>query len=127
MSRYQRHIFICTNRREAGHPKGSCAEKGSEDLRQRFKIQIARKGLAAVVRVNAAGCLDACAHGPSIVVYPEGVWYGGVRIEDIDEIIDEHILGGRIVGRLLIRDERYTPASAVLPFLEIQEEKKSIQ
>ena len=118
MSRYQRHIFICTNKREPGHPKGCCSEKGSEDLRRIFKQQLKERGLSLQVRANVSGCLDACEFGPTVVVYPEGIWYGGVRPEDVPEIIDQHIIGGRVIERLLIRDSRYTaPANRFSPLI----------
>lgn len=59
-----------------------------------------RRSLQATVRANAAGCLDQCEHGPNVVVYPEGVWYGNVQLSDVEEIIESHILGGTPVARL---------------------------
>lgn len=102
MPPYRKHVFICTNRRPDGHPKGSCAQKGSEELRGRFKQALANRGLAKEIRANAAGCLDTCEHGCSVVVYPEGVWYGRVQLDDVDEIIEEHLVNGRPVQRLLM-------------------------
>lgn len=99
---YQRHIFICTNRRPEGSPRGSCAARGSEEVRDLFKDELRRRGLTATVRANAAGCLDACERGVSVVVYPEGVWYGGVTKDDVAQIIEEHVVGGRPVERLLM-------------------------
>ena len=61
-----------------------------------------------MVRPNKAGCLDQCDRGVTLVVYPEGVWYGGVQVEDVDEIISEHIVAGRPVERLVIPDEELT-------------------
>ena len=55
------------------------------------------------VRSNAAGCLDACERGVSVVVYPDNVWYGGVTVADVKEIVEEHLIGGRPVERLLMR------------------------
>jgi (2Fe-2S) ferredoxin len=103
MAKFRHHIFVCTNRREPGHPRGSCSEQG-EQVRARFKEEIARRGLGKTVRVNAAGCLDQCEHGPNVVVYPEAVWYGRVRPEDVPEIVESHIAGGRPVERLLLPD-----------------------
>jgi (2Fe-2S) ferredoxin/NAD-dependent dihydropyrimidine dehydrogenase PreA subunit len=57
-------------------------------------------GLKGRVRINKAGCLGRCAAGASIVVYPEAVWYGNVKLEDIDDIFEEHVLAGRPVERL---------------------------
>lgn len=96
------HIFICTNERIAGHPRGCCKEKGSEELVQLFKLEIAKAGLAPVTRAQRAGCLDTCELGPSVVVYPEGVWYGQVRPEDVSEIVQSHLLKGKPVERLRI-------------------------
>jgi (2Fe-2S) ferredoxin len=107
--RYEKHIFICTNRREPGSPRGSCAEKGSEELRARFKEALKERGLHRTIRANASGCLDACEFGPSVVVYPDAVWYGAVAPEDVDEIIESHLIRNVPVERLLIRDRRYTP------------------
>lgn len=101
--RFVRHVFVCENRRPADDPRGSCGCKGSAAVREALKLELKRCGLKGRVRANASGCLDACAHGPTVVVYPEGVWYGGVRPEDVPEIVAQHIVGGRPVERLLIR------------------------
>ncbi len=107
MKRFEKHIFICENRREKDHPRGSCAEKGSEELRQVFKKKIKSLNLQITVRANAAGCLDACEFGPTVVVYPEQIWYGNVSVNDVDEIIESHILNNKPVERLLINDTKY--------------------
>jgi (2Fe-2S) ferredoxin len=62
-------------------------------------------GLGSKVRINKSGCLDQCEHGPTVVVYPEAVWYGNVRPEDAEAIVTEHLVGGRPVERLRIADE----------------------
>jgi (2Fe-2S) ferredoxin len=103
MPPYQRHIFVCTNRRPADNPKGCCALKGSEAVLERFKEELHRRGLKGRLRANAAGCLDACAFGTSVVVYPEGVWYAGVQVEDVLEIVESHLLGGTPVERLRMK------------------------
>jgi (2Fe-2S) ferredoxin len=102
---FERHLFICTNRRDPSNPKGSCAEKGSEAVKERFKKELYERGLKGKVRANAAGCLDQCEHGCTVVVYPEQVWYGKVTLEDVPEIIDRHIVKGEIVERLLIPNQ----------------------
>lgn len=102
MPPYRRHIFICTNQRDADHPKGDCASKGGEEVREQFREALLARGLKGAVRANAAGCLDACALGCTVVVYPEGVWYGGVKPEDVEEIVDKHIVGDAPVERLRI-------------------------
>lgn len=97
---FRHHIFVCTNRRPEGHPKGCCAEKGSERVRELFKEELERRGLRSQVRANAAGCLDQCAFGVTVVVYPEGVWYARVTADDVAEIVERHIVGGCPVERL---------------------------
>ncbi len=103
MPPFRRHVFVCTNVRAPGHPKGCCAEKGAEALRDTIKAAIKARVLEGEVRANAAGCLDACEHGPTVVVYPEAVWYGGVKPEDVPEIVEEHLVRGRRVSRLQIK------------------------
>ncbi len=105
MPRFERHIFVCTNRRDPDNPRGSCAHKGSEKVREAFKKEVALRGLKGRVRANAAGCLDQCERGCSVVIYPEQVWYGGVTVEDVPEIMEQHVLGGRVVERLLMPDQ----------------------
>ena len=96
---FSRHLFVCTNRRPDGSPKGCCATKGSEELRLAFKKALDEKGVQGV-RANAAGCLDACEVGPAVVIYPDNVWYQGVTPADVATIVDEHIIGGKPVERL---------------------------
>jgi (2Fe-2S) ferredoxin len=100
----ERHVFVCTNRRDPSNPKGSCAAKGSEQVRERFKKELYERGLKGRMRANAAGCLDQCENGCTVVVYPEQVWYGRVTPDDVPEIIERHLLGGRPVERLRIPD-----------------------
>ena len=104
MPHLEKHIFICTNRRDENNPKGSCAQKGSDAIRERFKKELHERGLKGRMRANAAGCLDQCEHGCTVVVYPEQVWYGQVTVEDVPEIIEKHLLGGTPVERLVIAD-----------------------
>lgn len=102
---FTHHVFICTNTRPAGHPRGSCNADGAAALRERFKDEVARRKLKASVRANAAGCLDQCEHGPTVVVYPEGVWYGSVQAADVEEIVESHLIHGKPVDRLRLRPE----------------------
>jgi len=102
MPKFERHIFICTNERAPDHPRGSCGAKGSADLQLEFKTKLGKLGLAKRVRANKSGCLDQCEHGPTVVVYPDAVWYGRVQLSDVDEIIESHVLNGKAVERLIL-------------------------
>lgn len=102
MATFERHLFICVNERSEDDPRGCCVSRGSKEIAAAFKKRLYARGLKRVIRANKASCLDQCAHGASIVVYPEGVWYGRVTLDDVDEIIEEHIIGGRPVERLVI-------------------------
>lgn len=104
MAGFQKHIFICGNFRAPGHPRGCCDPQQEAALQKHFKKRLAEKGLHGKVRANQAGCLDQCEHGPNVVVYPDGVWYGGVTLEDVDEIVESHILGGVPVERLRLKE-----------------------
>jgi (2Fe-2S) ferredoxin len=109
MSRYQRHVFVCINERPPGHPKGCCFEKGSAAIRDALKAELQKRGLSGIVRANNSGCLDACEFGVSLVIYPDGIWYGGVKKEDVAEIVDRTIVDGEVIQRLLVKDHRYAP------------------
>jgi (2Fe-2S) ferredoxin len=102
MLKLERHVFICTNVRPPDNPKGCCATKGAEAVRETFKRRLHELGMKGRMRANAAGCLDQCEHGVTVVVYPEQVWYGGVTVDDVEEIIQTHLIGGKPVERLLI-------------------------
>ena len=84
------HVFVCTNRRPEGHKKGSCAARGSEHLRDYMKARAKELGIASV-RINSAGCLDRCEFGPTIVLYPSGVWYRVQNERDVDEVLLRHV------------------------------------
>jgi (2Fe-2S) ferredoxin len=115
MSRYERHVFVCQNERPPEDPRGCCAAKGAAAVRDRFRNELKKRGLSPRVRTNNAGCLDACAHGTTLVIYPEGIWYGAVTPDDVEEIIDRTILHGEVVQRLLIADRRYVPDRLQFP------------
>ena len=108
MAKFHKHVFICINERDASDPRGCCAAKGGAEVAAAFKAKLYERGLKRIVRPNKAGCLDQCARGVTVVVYPEGVWYGGVTPQDVDEIIEEHILGDRPVERLVIPAAKLT-------------------
>ena len=100
MSYYERHIFFCLNHRENG--ENACAQHGAQAGFDHCKSRVKAEKLAGPggVRVNKAGCLDRCAGGPVVVVYPEAVWYTYVDQHDVDEIVDSHLKRGVVVERL---------------------------
>ena len=104
MAKFERHIFICTNQRSADAPRGCCDQNGLGELQLAFKKELSARGLKDRMRANKAGCLDQCEHGPAVVVYPEGVWYAGVKAEDVAEIVESHLIQGQPVKRLLMTD-----------------------
>jgi (2Fe-2S) ferredoxin len=104
MAKFDHHIFICTNERDDSASRPSCRPSGSKKLKDAFKEALKDAGLKHTVRANESGCLDQCEHGPTVVIYPEAVWYGFVKLNDVNEIITEHILHGRPVERLRLPD-----------------------
>ena len=105
MSYYINHVFFCTNNREDGSQ--CCAQYNAQEMRDYMKKRSKELGLVSSgeVRVNSAGCLNRCELGPVIVVYPDETWYTFVDKHDIDEIIEEHLLKGNNVERLLLDNE----------------------
>ncbi len=105
MPKFEKHVFICTNQRPEGHPRGCCDPTAQAELQRAFKVRVAQRGLKTSVRANKSGCLDQCEHGPTVVVYPEAVWYGHVTLADVDEIVESHLVGNRPVERLMLAEE----------------------
>lgn len=97
---YDKHIFICVNQRAAGAARPSCGEAHGLELVDAFKKRLKELNLPIKLRAQKAGCLDICDHGPTIAIYPEGVFYVGVQVSDVDEIINEHIVNNKPVERL---------------------------
>lgn len=100
MSRYRLHFLVCTHRRSEEDSRGCCSAKGSEGVLGALRKGIAERGLRRELRANSSGCLDQCAAGVSVVVYPEGTWYGGVTESDVEELLDSHILEEQPLRRL---------------------------
>ena len=99
---FKHHVFFCLNQRDNGD--ACCMDKGAEAAFDYMKNKVKQLKLsgAGKVRINRAGCLDRCGEGPLMVIYPEAVWYTFVDNEDIDEIIESHLINGKVVGRLTI-------------------------
>ncbi len=93
-SPYQRHVFVCYSGKV-------CPGQGSAEVRDALRVQTRERLGKIAVRVNKAGCLAQCGHGPMVVVYPDNVWYAGVTVEDVPDIIEQHLVRGRPVERLL--------------------------
>lgn len=101
---YTRHVFCCTNERAEGHPRGCCKARNAEAMRNHLKVRTKELGIPGV-RINAAGCLDRCELGPTMVIYPEGVWYRYENEQDVEEILRIHIAGNGCVERLMLQPE----------------------
>jgi len=104
---FEKHIFICINQRPPESPKGCCGDNGAA-VRIAFVQELAKHGLKNKVRANKSGCLDVCSFGPSVVIYPEGIWYKGVSLEDVPEIVKTSIIGDNIVSRLQLSDDEFS-------------------
>ena len=99
---YDKHIFICTNQRAADAPRRSCGEAHGMEIVDAFKKKLKELNLPIKLRAQRAGCLDICDFGQTVAVYPEGIFYVGVELSDVNEIITEHIINNRPVERLLL-------------------------
>ena len=104
MPAFKHHVFVCGNTREPGHKRGSCDPSGHQALREAFKSELKRAGLGPIARANQAGCLDQCEHGPTVAIYPRGIWYGRVRVEDVPRIVSKTLVEGEVLDDLLIAD-----------------------
>lgn len=96
---YKHHVFFCTNKRDDAEGKASCMQYDAQGLRDYAKQRVKALKLKKV-RINTAGCLNRCAQGPIMVIYPEGIWYQYHNQADVDEIIEQHLVQGQIVERL---------------------------
>jgi (2Fe-2S) ferredoxin len=105
MPAFTHHVFVCGHAREPGHPRGCCDPEGRGALRDAFKRELKRAGFGDLARVNHAGCLDQCEHGPTVVIYPQGIWYGGVKAEDVPRIVRTTLVGGEVLPDLAIPHE----------------------
>ncbi|HHI78475.1 MAG TPA: (2Fe-2S) ferredoxin domain-containing protein [Planctomycetes bacterium] len=102
---YDIHVFVCENERPEDHPRGSCSRRGGRQIRRWFKEAMSHEGLTEKTRVNKSGCLAHCESGPIVVIYPQGVWYRPETQEDVVEIVQSHLLRGRVVEHLLLENK----------------------
>ncbi len=105
---YDIHVFCCINERAPDDPRGSCAARGAVDLQALLKVRAKELGIKKI-RINKAGCFDRCELGPVMVVYPEGIWYTVNSPEDVEEIIQSHIIAGNPVERIRLTTGQATP------------------
>src|ERR1017187_9815277 len=103
MEPFRYHVYVCDQQKPEGVP--CCTARGSRDMIEVLRREIAAQGLANAVQITTCGSLGLCERGPNMVVYPEGVWYSGVRAEDVHEIVDSHFRQGRPVSRLVNTDQ----------------------
>ena len=101
MNKPTKHIFVCTSSRMTGVAKGFCHTKGAIEIIQRFTEKLEEEDITDVM-VSNTGCFGICEKGPIVAVYPDNVWYGSVSTDDVDEIVDSHIMNGKIVEKLEI-------------------------
>jgi (2Fe-2S) ferredoxin len=100
--KYEKHIFVCINERESSAPRKSCGEETGLAIAKRFKELIQQNRMRMSVRTQRSSCFDFCEHGPIAVVYPEGIFYKGISVDDVDEIFEQHIINNNPVKRLLL-------------------------
>lgn len=101
---YDVHIFVCNNQR-SGTERLSCGEKHGLDLVKEFK-RLTKKIPHLKIRANKSGCLGICDFGPTVAIYPQGIFYVGVQVNDVEEIVEQHIIKGNPVERLLLKHDR---------------------
>ncbi len=101
MPRPEKHVFVCTQNRPQGHPRGSCMSSGCGAVMNEFMNQIQSRNLFEKIAITNTGCLGPCGVGPSVLVYPDGVLYGKLKPADVVTIIEQHLLGGEPVAELL--------------------------
>lgn len=105
MPAFTHHAFVCGNVRAPGHKRGCCDPDGNQSLREAFKKELKAAGFGPLARANHSGCLEQCEHGPTVVIYPQGIWYGHVTVADVPRIVAKTLLGGEILNDLLIADD----------------------
>jgi len=102
---YEKHVFICENKRDPETGRVSCGMNGSGEMRKLLKKEIVARGLQRRIRINSSGCLGYCHLGPVMVIYPQGIWYTGFSSGDLNEILTESILRDRTIERLKLKQK----------------------
>lgn len=101
-----RWVLVCVNERPPEHPRGSCVQRGGDDVFNAFREITGQLGLVDV-KVTFTGCLEPCMVGPTVLIVPDNVWYGGVTVDDVPLIVEQHLVGGEPVEFLLIGREEF--------------------
>jgi (2Fe-2S) ferredoxin len=107
MPKPQRHVFVCTQIRPPGHPRGCCNDRGGKDVVMQLFNELEQRQLVGTVNITETSCLGPCPLGPMMVVYPDAVWYNRVKEDDVAEIVEKHLVGGKPVDRLKVPDEMW--------------------
>lgn len=105
MPKPEKHVFVCTQSRPAGHPRPSCGQKGCAEVFEEFLTQLQQRNLFDRVQVTASGCMGPCTEGPSALVYPEGVMYANLSKGDVETIFEQHLVAGEPVEALRMKPE----------------------
>ena len=106
MAQPEKYVFVCLNQRPAGHPKGSCLDRGAGQVFEALREELGRR-LMTNVKVVASGCVEGCLAGPTLLVVPDNVWYGGVTEADVPAIFDRHLVGGEPVEMLRLEPDDF--------------------
>lgn len=106
MAKPEYHVFVCAQQRPAGHPRGSCGERGAGSVMQKLSQSVMASNLLQKVSIVPTGCLGPCDAGANLLVFPGAFLYGGLEAGDIDTIVQQHFLAGEPVT------EKLAPESA---------------
>lgn len=104
MAKPEVQILVCTNERPADASKPSCGPRGGLEVYRRFKDTVRARGIRERVMVVRTGCLKHCSRGITVAVWPANIWYRGVTLGDVEEIVDRTVIGGEEIARLLMPD-----------------------
>jgi (2Fe-2S) ferredoxin len=104
MKKPRLHLFVCRNYREPENQKPSCRANGSDDVIAAFVREFEKRNLFEEIQLTKTQCLGYCYSGPMAVVYPEGVWYAKLKPEDVPRIVEEHLIGGKVVEEKVMRE-----------------------
>lgn len=105
MPKPERVVYVCGNQRPEGHPRGSCAQKGSGEVITKFAELLDSQGLVGKVTLAQTSCVGPCFEGPIVCVQPDNIWYKQVTGNDVETIVKEHLIGGKPVEKIILQDD----------------------